>query len=90
MECNKPKQLFGAWAYIMNNKCKVQRVRKEICKHKITLRHIIEEKTNVLIEKPLCGPPSWNDPLMNKVGIEEYQRKPSKPNLFTVLESSEF
>ena len=44
----------------MNNKCKVKRVKKERCKHKITLRRVIEEKIEELDEKPLRGPPSQN------------------------------
>ena len=33
---------------------------EERCKYKITPRHVIEEETKVLGEKPLCGPPSKN------------------------------
>ena len=38
-------------------------------------------------EKPFCNPPSWNDPLKNQL---EYMntKRPSKPNLPTVLEPS--
>ena len=31
---------------------------EERCKYKITLRHVIEEQTEVLGEKPLRNPPS--------------------------------
>ena len=34
--------------------------RKEKCKHTITPRRIIKEKTEELNEKPLCDPPSRN------------------------------
>ena len=34
--------------------------REERCKHKITLRCVIEEETKELGEKPLCNPPSRN------------------------------
>ena len=36
-------------------------------------------KTEVLNEKPLRGPPSRNDPLVNEVGVQGYQKDP--PNL---------
>ena len=58
---------------------------EERCKHKITSRRVIKKKTEVLDEKPLYGPPSRNDPVVNKVGV-----LPSKPNLPNVLELSEF
>ena len=41
--------------------------RDERFKHKITPRHVIEEKTEELGDKPLHDPPSRNDPLMNKL-----------------------
>ena len=34
--------------------------REERCKHKITLRRVIEEETKVLGKKPLCDPPNRN------------------------------
>ena len=43
---------------------------EERCKHKITSRCVIEEKTKELGENPLCGPPSRIDPLVNKVGVQ--------------------
>ena len=61
---------------MINNKCKAQRVREERCKHKITPRRVIEEQTKVLGEKLLCGLPSQKDLLVNKVGVQRYQKDP--------------
>ena len=76
MKLNKSELLSSAWAYIINSKCKAQRVREERCKDKIIPRHVIEEEIEVLTEKPLHGPPSWNDPPVNKVGVQGYQKEP--------------
>ena len=45
-------------------------------KHKIIPRHVIVEKTEVLDEKPLCGPLSRIDSLVNKVKVQGYQKDP--------------
>ena len=42
---------------------------KRDANNKITPRHVIEEETKVLGEKPLHSPLSQNDPLVNKVGV---------------------
>ena len=42
----------------------------------LTLRHVIEEETEVFGKKPLCSPPRQNDPLVNKFGVQEYQKDP--------------
>ena len=42
----------------------------------LTLRHVIEEKTEVFSEKHLCSPPIQNDPLVNKFGVQRYQKDP--------------
>ena len=47
---------------------------EERCKYRITPRCVIKEETEVLDEKPLRGPPSRNDPLLNKVGVQGYQK----------------
>ena len=75
-KCNaiKPNLLSKAYAYIINNICKAQRVKEKICKHKVTPKSVIEEETEVLGEKSLCNPLSWNDPLVNKVGVQGYQK----------------
>ena len=39
---------------------KPKRVGEERCNHKITLRRVIEEKTDELGEKPLRCPPNGN------------------------------
>ena len=54
--------------------------------NKITLRHVIKEETKVLSEKTLCGPPSRNDPLVNKVGVQGYQK--DRPSLIYPLYST--
>ena len=36
------------------------KIREEKCKYKITPRHVIEEETEELSEKPLHDPPSRN------------------------------
>ena len=36
------------------------------------MRRVIEEETEVLGKKPLCSPPSQNDPLVNKIGVQGY------------------
>ena len=77
MKRNKPKQYSNAQSNTINSKWKAQRVKKERCKHKITLRCVIKEEIKVLGEKPLCSPPNQNDPLMNKVGVQGYQKDPS-------------
>ena len=38
----------------------------------LTSRHVIEEETEVFGEKPLHSPPSQNDPLVNKFGVQKY------------------
>ena len=38
----------------------------------------MEEETDVLSEKRLCGPPNRNDPLVNKVGVQGYQKDPPR------------
>ena len=35
-----------------------------------------QDNTEVLNEKSLRDPPSRNDPLVNKVGVQEYQKDP--------------
>ena len=42
----------------------------------LTSRHVIEEETEVFSKNPLCNPPSLNDPLVNKFGVQEYQKDP--------------
>ena len=42
----------------------------------LTSRHVIEEKTEVFSENSLCSPPSQNDLLVNKFGVQEYQKDP--------------
>ena len=42
------------------------------------------------VKKPLCGPPNRNDPLVNKVRVQGYQKRSIKPNIPNVLEPSEF
>ena len=42
------------------------------------------------VKKPLYGPPSRNDPLVNKVGIPGHKKIPTKPNVPNILEPSEF
>ena len=37
---------------------------------------VIEEKTEELDETTLCGRPSQIDPLVNKVGVQRYQKDP--------------
>ena len=44
----------------INNKCKVQRIREERCKHKITWQCVIKDEIEELGEKLLCDPPSQN------------------------------
>ena len=38
------------------------------------MRLVIKEETKVLSGKTLCGSPSQNDPLVNKVGVQGYQK----------------
>ena len=45
-----------------------------IYKNKITPRQIIEEETKKLSEKPLHGPQSWNDPLINKLEYKDTKK----------------
>ena len=71
MKRNKPISTL-----VHKHEKKTIKVRKERCNHKITLRRVIKEKTKILSEKPHCGPPSWNDPLVNKVGVQGYQKDP--------------
>ena len=40
----------------------------------ITLKCVIEKETKKLGEKPLWGPPSWNDLLVNKIRVQGYQK----------------
>ena len=47
---------------------------KERCKHKITLRRVIEEEIAELGEKPLRDPPSRNDPLVNKLEYKDIKK----------------
>ena len=42
----------------------------------LTPRHVIEEETEVFDKKPLCSPLSQNDPLVNKFGVQRYQKDP--------------
>ena len=49
----------------------------------LTSRHVIDEETKVFSKNPLCNPPSQNDPLVNKFGVQEYQKDP--PNLIYPL-----
>ena len=56
---------------------------EERCKHKITTRRVIKEETEVLSEKPLCSSLSRNDPLVNKVRVQEYQKDP--PSLIYLM-----
>ena len=50
------------------------RVEEERCKYKITPKCVIEEETEVLGKKPFRGPSSRNNPLVNKVGVQRYQK----------------
>ena len=45
-----------------------------IYKNKITLKHIIEEETKKLSKKPLHGPQSRNDQLMNKLEYKDTKK----------------
>ena len=47
---------------------------EERCKHKITLRRVIEEEIAELGEKPLRDPPSQNDPLVNKLEYKDTKK----------------
>ena len=47
---------------------------EERCKHKITLRRVIEKEIKVVGEKSLRSLPSRNNPLVNKVGVQGYQK----------------
>ena len=38
----------------------------------------MEEETDILGKKPLCSPPKRNDPLVNKVGVQWYQKDPPR------------
>ena len=42
----------------------------------LTPRHVIEEETEVFDKKPLYSPLSQNDPLVNKFGVQRYQKDP--------------
>ena len=50
---------------------------EERCKNKITQRRVIKEEIEVLGQKPLHYLPSRIDPLVNKVGVQGYQKNPS-------------
>ena len=50
---------------------------EERCKNKITQKRVIKEEIEVLDQKPLHYLPSRIDPLVNKVGVQGYQKNPS-------------
>ena len=49
---------------------KYKEQEKRDANNEITPRCVMEEETDILGKKPLCGPPKRNDPLVNKVGVQ--------------------
>jgi len=64
---SKPKHYSKAEASTISDKCKALKSREERCKHKITPRCVIEEKTELLSEKSSAALQAEINPLVNKL-----------------------
>ena len=70
-------------------KYKTQGLKEERCKHKITRQCVIKEESRSA-QKPLCGPPSQINPLVNKLEYKDYNIDPPSLDYHLYLDPSSF